>query len=247
MNAVELSRLEALTKDYAAFQARKSGLATALGGLMVLVEVVVVMYGGGPRFSRMAWIWVVSLMPLLWLAAKPQLERCLYRGLGQVKAVPDVVQERRRWGWILGLAIFLLFFQTFCLLGFIRWSVEWNQGPEELKELPHILAKLWGAWLWVLALPLLYLAAAPFGIRGVEEARAYTVLVAQALFFSLEIFGAHGVWLFGAFNLWLALAFLLLQFSVLVWGGLAMIRGWREHREYLALRKALEPQGVDPA
>ncbi len=243
MNAMELSKLETLTTDYAAFQARKSGLATALGGFMALMEVVVIMY---VEKSRYAWIWGVCAMPLLWLAAKPLLERWLYRGLGQVKAAPDVAQERRRWLWILGLALFLLVFQTCFLIGFIRWNLECSQCPAELKELPRVMAELWRPWLLGVALPLLYLVAAPFGLRGPEEARAYAVLVAQALFFFLELFGAHGVWLYGTFNIGLALAFLLFQVGLLVWAALAMIRGWKEHREYLALLKAV-PDAKEPA
>lgn len=243
MNTVDLAKLEALTKDYAAFQARKSGLATALGGLLVLLEIVVVMYVGR---SRDSWIWMVCAMPLLWLVAKPLFERWLYRGLGQVKATPDVSQERRRWFWILGLALFLLVFQTLFLIGYIRWSVECSQSSADFKELPGILTNLWRPWLFGLALPVLYLAAAPFGIRGPEEARAYAVLVAQALFFFLELFGAHGVWLLSTFNLGIAMAFFLLQIAVLVWAALAMIRGWREHREYLVMLRALpDPKGFE--
>ena len=40
MTTLDLKALEALTRDYAAFQSRKSGLATALGGLMAIALVL---------------------------------------------------------------------------------------------------------------------------------------------------------------------------------------------------------------
>ena len=43
MTTPDLKALEALTRDYAAFQSRKSGLATALGGLMAIVLVLAAM------------------------------------------------------------------------------------------------------------------------------------------------------------------------------------------------------------
>ena len=40
MTTAELEALGALTREYAAFQSRKSGLATALGGLMAILLVL---------------------------------------------------------------------------------------------------------------------------------------------------------------------------------------------------------------
>lgn len=239
MSTPDLQALETLTRDYAAFQSRKSGLATALGGLMALLEVVAIMYAGGPLIPRNTWIWIMCAMPIVWLAVKPLLEGWLYRGLEKVKPMPDVRQERRRWLWIFALALFLLAFQTFFIVGFLRWNLECAQSPETLKQLPGIMAQIWHPWLMTLGLPLLYLVAGPLGIRGSEEARAYAVLTIQALFFSLEVFGAHGVWLYGTINCISAMAFFLLQIAMLAWAALAMVRGWKEHREYLAILRGL--------
>lgn len=104
MNAVELSKLEALTNDYAAFQARKSGLATALGGFMALLLIVIPMYLDFKWSAVASWLFV----PFLWLLLKQLLGRWLYRGLGGVKAVPDLRAERLRWSWVFGIAVFLL-------------------------------------------------------------------------------------------------------------------------------------------
>jgi hypothetical protein len=35
------------------------------------------------------------------------------------------------------------------------------------------------------------------------------------------------------------IAFLVIILLILAWGALAMVRGWKEHREYLALLRSL--------
>jgi len=85
MNAVDLVKLESLTKDYAAFQARKSGLATALGALMAILtmplilmhHVLVAHFGiklvlGAVLFTYLA--------PLVWLVLKQLNEAAPRRG-----------------------------------------------------------------------------------------------------------------------------------------------------------------------
>ena len=165
----ELVKLEALTKDYAAFQARKSGLATALGGLMALLLVAV------PMNLNFQWKQVTFFLftPFLWLLLKHLLGRWLYRGLGEVKATPDLRAERLRWLWVFGIALFLMAFQGAVLIGFTAGILGVPVNPS--REVSAFLALFPGPW--VLGLPLLYLLAAPWWIRGVEEARVYAVLV----------------------------------------------------------------------
>jgi len=242
MNAVELSRLEALTKDYAAFQARKSGLATALGGLMALLLIVVPMnldfskffVGGRPLME------VMLFTPLVWLLAKLGLGRWFYRGLGTVKAVPDIAAERRRWHWIFGLSLFVVGFLIFCLWGFMAGVLVPGpfQVPPDHPQIEGYPAS------WVIGLPLLYLAAAPWLVRGLEEARAYAVLVAQSTLWITEVilFRFLSRSLGPASTVATTVMFLgFLSFVALVfaWASLAMIRGWREHREYLGILRGL--------
>lgn len=238
MNAVELSKLEALTKDYAAFQARKSGLATALGGLMAMGAFAVSMKViGEGRPQGIAW--ALFFPPILWVGIRPVLERWLYRGLGQVKAVPDLRHERMRWHWILGLALFLLAFQAFCMLGSLRGILEVVRHSNTLPDAIARMEVCWQPWLGVMALPLVYLGLAPLAIRGLNGARVYAVLVIQSLIFLKQFLAWHGLYvLSGSWGMDVCLH-LGLQFAVLVWAIFAMAGGWREHREYLAMLRNL--------
>lgn len=246
MNTVDLAKLETLTKDYAAFQARKSGLATALGGLMAVLLLVVPMrfdLFAKPVLGRSPMV-ILLFTPLLWLLLKAILGRWLYHGLGQVKAIPDLGDERRRWVWIFGIAVFLVAFQTAALGGFTTGVL--GPAPECLQANPG-MAAIPGTW--VIGLPTLYLLAAPWGIRGVEEARAYAVQVGLcAIWIWTVLLFRHLAWRSGpenmAFTGATVIGGLLLSLAVLAWASLAMIRGWREHREYLALLKSLPREGA---
>jgi hypothetical protein len=98
---------------------------------------------------------------------------------------------------------------------------------------------------WLLCLPLLYLLPMPWVIRGVEEARVYAVLVAQCMIWLVPLF----LFAFGPRNppghVWTMVghvsmtAFLILIVLIQIWGALAMVRGWKEHREYLAILRSL--------
>jgi len=238
MNAVELTKLEALTRDYAAFQARKSGLATALGGLMALLLIVV------PMNIEFRWRDVAFLLfiPLLWLLLKQLLGRWLYRDLGEVKAVPDLRAERLRWLWVFGIALFLMAFQVAALLGFATGILGVPLDPEQACRLSSLPGP------WVLGLPFVYLLAAPWWIRGVEEARVYAVLVGIcAVWLWPILLFRHLAWRPGPENLVFSVStvvgLLVVVVTVIAWAALAMIRGWREHREYVALLRALPSAG----
>jgi len=241
MNAVELSKLEALTRDYAAFQARKSGLATALGGLLAILLLTLPMrldlcgkpvMGGSPMSFLL-------FMPFFWLLLKALLGRWLYRGLGWAKAAPDPLAELHRGLWVFGIALFLMAFQTAALAGFAAGIL--GPAPQCLLSNPGY-AGIPGSW--VLGLPVLYLLAAPWWIRGVEEARTYAVLVGLcAIWIWAVLLFRHLIWQPGPENMTFTgstiIGGLLLALAILVWSSLSMIRGWREHREYLALLKSL--------
>ena len=79
MTDPELSRLETLTRDYAAFQARKSGLATTLGGLLVCLMFWVVLMPTvfGVKVMQRPALEVFLLLPFLWLVLKAGLARLL--------------------------------------------------------------------------------------------------------------------------------------------------------------------------
>ncbi|HJW72240.1 MAG TPA: hypothetical protein VJ486_05240, partial [Geothrix sp.] len=105
---------------------------------------------------------------------------------------------------------------------------------------------------WILMMPALYLLPMPWLIRGIEEARVYAVLVGQCILWLIPIFLFNfgprvplqgSGW--GRFGDLAGIGLVVLILLVLVWGALAMIRGWREHREYLALLRKLEP-GEEP-
>jgi hypothetical protein len=183
---------------------------------------------------------VMLFTPLAWLLLKQVLGRWFYRGLGVVRAAPDVAAERRRWYWIFGLSIFLVGFLILCLWGFAVGVLV----PGPLQASPECEALRGYPGTWVIGLPLLYLAASPWWIRGVEEARAYAVLVSQSTlwitevvllrFLSRSLGPASPV-----VTTVMVLGFLSFIILVIAWAALAMIRGWREHREYLALLRAL--------
>ena len=236
MNAVELSKLESLTRDYASFQARKSGLATALGGLMAMGAFAASLWMiGGARPLAAAFF----APPIFWVGIRPVLERWLYRGLGQVKATSDLRYDQKRWGWILGLAILLLAFQTLCLLGSVRGILEVVRNSGTLSEAIARMEAFWRVWLGVMALPLAYLGLAPLAIRGPEGGRVYVVLVAQSLIFLKQFLAWHGLHvLSGSWGMDVFL-YLGLQFAVLVWAVFAMASGWREHKDYLAMLRNL--------
>jgi len=229
MTNPDLDALGALTREYAAFQARKSGLATALGGLMAILLVLAALSPNlmeAALLRRPLLIGALSV-PFLWLILKGLGGLLLYRGLGTVKAMPDARYERRRWFWILGLALLLMAVLMVGLYGFMNGFL--IQKPR--------CAPLGPPASWVLLFPLLYLLPMPWAIRGLEEARVYAVLVAQCMIWLVPqfLFG------FGAASppnqAWTMVgqltmgAFLVLILLIQVWGALAMVRGWKEHRQ----------------
>ena len=237
MNSLDLSKLEALTRNYAAFQARKSGLATALGGFLAILLFVAPakLDFFSIQFMGRRLLEYLLLIPFAWLVMKPLLGRILYRGLGVVKAFPDARYERGRWFWITGLAGCLMLFQTICLFGFSSGFLHAAIVQPPRGTFP----------LWVLALPLLYLAPAPWMLRGVEEARAYSVLVGLCLLWLTSLFVLSYAALdaphlrMPAASVILPVGYVGFVLSVLIWASLAMIRGWREHREYLSILRIL--------
>jgi len=234
----DLASLAALTRDYAAFQARKSGLATALGGLMAVVFVIAALspnFMGAHVLDRL-FIEYLVWVPFLWLAVNGLCSRILYRGLGIVKASPDGTCERRRWFWVLGLALFLITVLLAGLYAFASGFLQANQPRAALCPPP----------MWILLMPFLYLLPMPWAIRGIEEARAYAVLVGQCILWLIPLFlfsfgpptpPLKTGW--GIFGDVMGVSILVLIYVVLIWGALAMVRGWREHREYLAILRAL--------
>jgi hypothetical protein len=237
MTTPELEALGALTREYAAFQSRKSGLATALGGLMALLLVLAALSPNlmDAALQKRTLLACVLSIPFLWLLLKWLGGLLLYRGLGTVKAMPDERYERRRWFWILGLALGLLAYLMLGLYGFMNGFLIQKQICAPLGPPPS----------WVLLPPLLYLLPMPWVIRGLEEARVYVVLVAQCIIWLvpqfLFAFGPaspprQGWTLVGHLSM---IAFLVIILLILAWGALAMVRGWKEHREYLALLRSL--------
>ena len=244
MTTPDLEVLAALTRDYAAFQSRKSGLATALGGALVLLLfwiAVLPQVFGIWLLQRPALEWTL-LAPFLWLALKELLARRLYQSLGTVKPPPDAAYERRRWFWIFGLALFLMTCLAVATYGFVSGALmaakPWVKGLPEGHPLDH-------PWPWLIWMPLLYLLPAPWVLRGTEEARAYAVLVGQCLLWMIPAF----LFGYGAFppirplskaaGILAPLGLVTLIIGIAVWAALAMVRGWKEHREYLALLRAL--------
>lgn len=244
MTNPELERLDRMTRDYAEFQARKAGLGTALGGLMALVMTLFVaiqplLHAVGRVVDWRTVVTVIFLMPLLWLPLKSLLAGLLYGDLGAVRPLPDASYERQKWRWVFGLGLFLLAFQTLALLGFANGLLNFVRHPESLGRIPGSLALKWQPWLWVGGLPLLYLAAAPWGMKGREEARAYAVLVAEGIIWTAYGFSMEGVNVSGSTKGWMLWVFFGIQLGVLVWAGMAIRRGWREHLEYAALLRGL--------
>ncbi|GLH71941.1 hypothetical protein GETHLI_04430 [Geothrix limicola] len=238
MTTPDLKTLETLTRDYATFQARKSGLATALGGLLAVVLVVAALspnFMGIHVLNRLLVEFLVWV-PLLWLVAKSIIGPLVYRGLGPVRALTDVAYERRRWRWILGLALFLLAVLLAALYAFASGRLVAHPPQAALQPTP----------MWILVMPFLYLLAMPWAIRGIEEARAYVVLVGQCMLwlipFFIFSFGPPAPPLkqgWGLFGDVLGVGILVLIYVVLIWGALAMVRGWKEHREYLAILRRI--------
>ena len=239
MTTPDLDALAALTRDYAAFQTRKSGLATTLGGLMAVVLAVGALSPlfMGARLGHRLLLEYLVWTPLLWLLLKGLLARALYRGAGAVKALPDGAYERRRWFWIFGLAMFLLAVGLMGLYAFARGLLQTGAAHDACVPAPP---------LWLLAIPPVYLLAMPWAIRGIEEARVYVILVGQSVLwllpFFLFYFGAPAAtakpgW--GLFGDFLGVGILGLWFLILVWGALAMVRGWKEHRDFRRLLRAL--------
>lgn len=244
MTTPDLEALSTLTREYATFQARKSGLATALGGFLVLLLFCVALRPEtfGVQVLQRPVLEVFVFIPLIWLALKALLARLLYRGLGTVKATPDPTYERRLLFWLLGLALFLMFCLLAAVYGFVSGAL--TAAKPELHGLPPS-HPLFHPWEWLIWVPLLYLAPMPWTIRGIEEARAYAVLVAQTMLWLIPIF----LFAFGAFpppltvpkaaNVLAAIGFVGILLGIGVWAPLAMIRGWKEHRDYLAILRSL--------
>jgi len=237
MTTPDLDALSATTREYAAFQARKSGLATALGGLLAILLLTGPMYFEVFGVSAMgrSLLEFLLLGPLVWLALKSILARLLYRDLGNVKAMPDALYERQRGFWILGLALLLMTFMVLGLLGFVSGSLRPNPNPPSFTP-PS---------LWTLVLPLLYLIPTPWALRGIEEVRTYAVLITQCLLWFTALFlafwstGPSGQLPMGMTSTIAQLLIVTLLFSILIWSALAMVRGWKEHRQYLALLRSL--------
>jgi hypothetical protein len=238
MTTPELEALGALTREYAAFQSRKSGLGTALGGLMAIILTLAALspnFMGVHALDRLLIEYLVWV-PFLWLALKWACGRLFYRGLGRVKAKADGAYERRRWFWILGLALFLIAVLLSALYAFASGFLQVNPPRAALCPPP----------MWILFMPFLYLLPMPSIIRGIEEARVYSVLVAQCILwlipFFLFSFGPpnppipSGWGLFGHIT---SIGLVVLIELILIWGALAMVRGWKEHRQYLALLRSL--------
>lgn len=237
MTTPDLESLGALTRDYATFQARKSGLATALGGLMAVLFLTAPMYVDvlGIRVMGRYLLEYLLLAPFIWLALKTFLGHALYRDLGDVKAIPDAAYERRRWLWILGIALFIGVFLVLCILGFASGFL--HASPAGACVTMPSMGALW--------LPLLYLAPMPWMIRGIEEARAYAVLVGECMLWFLASFlafwstRAHRQPSMETAPTVAQTVLVLLLLAILIWSALAMVRGWKEHREYLIILRAL--------
>jgi hypothetical protein len=238
MTPPDLEALSTITRDYAAFQARKSGLATALGGLLAVVLTVAALspnFMGAQVLDRL-FIEYLVWVPFLWLALKLGFSRFAYHRLGPVKAIPDASYERRRWFWILGLALFLVAILLATIYAFASGFLQANPTEAALCPPP----------MWVLVMPFLYLLPMPWTIRGIEEARVYAVLVGQCVLWLIPLFLfsfgpsrpplKSGWGLFGDVS---GIGLLILIETIQIWGALAMIRGWKEHREYLALLRSL--------
>lgn len=238
MTTPDLDALAALTRDYAAFQSRKSGLATTLGGLLAMVLAMSAFSPAfmGARLGHRLLLEYLAWTPLAWLLLKELLARALYRGAGTVRALPDGAYERRRWFWIFGLAMFLLAVGLSGLYAFARGFLQAGASHGDAPAPP----------LWLLAMPLAYLLAMPWAIRGIEEARVYAVLVGQSVLWLLPFFLFH----FGApappqRTGWgrsgdlFGIGILGVWFLILVWGALAMVRGWKEHRDFRKLLGAM--------
>jgi hypothetical protein len=244
MTTPDLKALESLTRDYAAFQARKSGLATALGGFLALALFCVAVRPEvfGVQLMQRPALEVMLFVPFIWLALKHLLARLLYRGLGTVKAAPDAGYERRLWFWLLGLALFLMTCLIVAIYGFVSGALMAANPMVGCLPPDH---PLFHPWAWLIWMPLLYLAPVPWAIRGIEEARAYAVLVGQCMLWLIPIF----LFAFGAFPpvhplpkvayVLAPIGILGLVLGITVWSALAMVRGWKEHREYLAILRAL--------
>jgi len=234
----DLDALGALTREYAAFQSRKSGLATALGGFLAVILVIAALSPNfmGLHVTNRLLIEYLVWVPFLWLALKELVSRTLYRGLGTVRASPDGAYERRRWFWILGLTLFLLTMTLTALYAFASGHLQANHPKAALCPPP----------MWILVMPFLYVLPMPWLIRGIEEARVYAVLMAQSLLwlipFFLFSFGPpnppmqSGWGLFGNVT---GIGMVALIELIQIWGALALVRGWKEHRKYLALLRSL--------
>jgi len=249
MSDIDFQKLEAATLDYADFDSRKSGLATALGGVMALIMTLHV-FSHSMRLLFGPW-WrvqavLIFLMPLLWLPLKQLLFQLLYRGLGPVKALPEVAHEQMKWRWIFVIAMVLMSFQTLVLLGFVNGYAGVLRHPESIGQLPTRLPSLWTTWLWVASLPWLYLLVAPWWIKGVEEARAYLVLVGQGVIWIAFSFNQEGANVSKAAKGWMVSVFLAIQLGVFLWALRTIKRGWGEHRAYKTLLLSLKPKEEKP-
>lgn len=249
MSDIDIQRLEALTHDYAEFDSRKSGLATALGGVMALITTLHVI---SPSMRMLAGPWwrvqatLIFLIPLLWIPLKQLLFHLLYRGLGPVKAIPDLAYEQTKWRWTFTIALLLMTFQTLALLGFVSGYANVLRHPETISQLPARVPSVWMSWMWVATLPWLYLLVAPWWIKGVEEAKAYVVLTGQGIIWIAFSFNTEGANVSRMTKAWMVPAFLVIQLAVVIWAVLTIKRGWREHRAYKTLLVSLTPKEEQP-
>jgi hypothetical protein len=86
------------------------------------------------------------------------------------------------------------------------------------------------------------LLLAPWWIKGVEEARAYLVLVGQGSIWIALSFLQEGANVGRGNKGWVVRIFLTIQVGVIVWAIRTIRRGWREHREYSQLLLSLAPK-----
>jgi hypothetical protein len=243
----DLSRLAATTQDYATFHACKSGLATALGGVLALlwfgVYLVLVPFCGvfarvGIRPATSTRIFLGGaffFLPFLWLALKPLLARLLYQDLGQVRMHPEAAFERQRGGWVFGIAAAMLAWQTLVVLVLLHGI----RGAMASGSFAAAGFQDGLPWFWVAFLPLAYALPAPLLLRGTEEARAYAALLGQALIWAAVGFSARLVHPSSLASQAWSVGFFLAQIGVLAWALVALRRGIREHRAYRDLLAGL--------
>ncbi len=154
--AVQLDRLEQLTRRYARFSRSAGGLGTLLGGVLCLIAYFA---GALLPLDSVGRVSLASL-PLVWIAAKELLRRRLYQRHGRVCESRDAAQ----WRWHAGLT---------CVLAAGSAAILWFVVPRTLAapQWPHLVSTLLIALLPVLAW---------FYLWAVEEFVVGVFLICQA-------------------------------------------------------------------